>query len=39
MLLIDEVKKCESSYEIFSKQVVLSRDLYIFWRIGDEDEQ
>ncbi len=39
MLLIDEVKKCESSYEIFSKPVVLNRDLYIFWRIGDEDGQ
>lgn len=37
MLLIDEVKKCESSYEIVSKPVVFSRDLCIFWRIGDED--
>ncbi len=37
MLLIDEVKKCESSYEIFGKPIVLSRDLHIYWMRGDRD--
>lgn len=30
-----EIKTLESSYEIFGKPVVLSRELHIFWRIGD----
>ncbi|MCB2830623.1 hypothetical protein [Streptococcus dysgalactiae] len=34
-----EIKTLESSYKLLGKPVVFSRDLYIFWRIGDEDEQ
>lgn len=32
-----EIKTLESSYKLLGKPVVFSRDLCIFWRIGDED--
>ncbi|EHI68874.1 hypothetical protein ACVRY7_08290 [Streptococcus ictaluri] len=32
-----EIKNLESSYTIFGKPVVISRDLCIFWRTGDKD--
>lgn len=32
-----EIKNLESSYKIFGKPVVLSRDLFIFWRTGDKN--
>lgn len=34
-----EIKNLESSYTIFGKPVVFSRDLYIYWMRGDRDGQ
>ncbi|HEP1431155.1 Uncharacterised protein [Streptococcus pyogenes] len=32
-----KIENIESSYKIFGKPVVLSRDLYIYWMRGDKD--
>ncbi|WP_272075866.1 hypothetical protein ABNG39_11480 [Streptococcus dysgalactiae] len=34
-----EIKTLESPYKLLGKPVVFSRDLCIFWMIGDEDGQ
>ena len=34
-----KIENIESSYEIFGKPIVLSRDLHIYWMRGDRDGQ